>query len=315
MNKIYYLNKKQTCIRPVLVLVTSHRLDCFLLCLRCLEWYTNLDNFKEIYILSNAASEEHQAVIGRFLAKHPNAFKIDCRPRGLVPAVADTLNAILAAHKNDLIVKLDEDVFVTPHWLEHMTEASRAHKNTARAAALTPVVPVSAMGREILGRFLRGAYPSERRMFQGPDVPANWVYHRWIWEKILGENLVEVYLAGQRGRYQATRNVSFNYLFLTAPLQDLILPLPMAGAPEGSLFNHSALAEAMDRSGLAAVVASRCLVHHYSHAACEDYLRGRVPLEAVWKYMQSLPARDRFRHEILRAADNRAVATLALVRA
>jgi hypothetical protein len=280
-----------------------------------LEWYTNIDNFKEIYIISNAASEEHQAVIGRFLAKHPNASKIDCRPRGLVPAVANTLNAILTAHKNDLVVKLDEDVFVTPHWLEHMTEASRAYKNTARAAALSPVVPISAMGREVLGRFLRSAYPSERRMFQGPEVPVNWVYHRWIWEKVLGENLAEVYLAGQRGRYQTTQNVSFSCLFMTAPLQDLILPLPMSGAQGESLFNYPALAEAMNRAGLGAVVVSRCLVHHYSHVACEDYLRSRVPLEAVWKYMQSLPAREHFRHEILRAADNRAAAKLALVRA
>jgi hypothetical protein len=280
-----------------------------------LEWYTNVDNFKEIYIISNATGEEHQAVIGRFLAKHPNASKIDCAPRGLVPAVANALNAILAAHRNDLIVKLDEDVFVTPHWLEHLTEASRAHKNSARAAALSPLVPLSAMGREALGRFLRNAYPSERRMFQGPDVAVNWVYHRWIWEKILGENLAEVYLASQQGRYQVTQNVSFNCLFMTAPLQELILPLPMPGAPEQSLFNLPALAEAMSRCGLGAVVASRCLVHHYSHAACEDYLRSRVPLDGVWKYMQSLPAREHFRHEILRAADHRATAKLALVRA
>ncbi|MBF0480965.1 MAG: glycosyltransferase [Desulfovibrionaceae bacterium] len=315
MSKIYYLNKKQTCIRPVLIILTSHRLDCLILCLRCLEWYTNLDNFKEIYIVCNEVSEEHQAIIGRFLSKHENASKIDCLPRGLVPAVAGALNALLAAHKDDLIVTIDEDVFVTPHWLEHMTEASRAHKNTPRTAAFSPVVPVSPMGREALSRFLRVAYPSQRRMFQGLGVPDNWVYHRWMWEKILEENLAEVYLASHRGRYQTTRSVSFNCLFMTKALLDLILPLPMPGAPEGSLFNHPALSETMQRQGLNAVVASRCLVHHYSHAACEDYLRGRVPLEAVWKFMQSQPARELFRHEILRAADHRATAKLALVRA
>jgi len=315
MNKIYYLNRKQTCIRPVLILLTSHRLDSLILCLRCLEWYTNIDNFKEIYILSNGASEEHLAVIGRFLAKHSNASHIACRPRGLIPAEAESLNAILAAHKNDLVVKLDDDVFVTPHWLEHMTEASRAHKNASRVAALAPVVPVSTMGREAMSRFLRGAYPSERRMFQGLDVPENWVYHRWVWEKILGENLVEVYLSSQRGRYLTSQSVSFDCLLMNAPLIDLILPLPMPGAPVGSLIDHPGLIEAMNRAGLAAVVASHCLAHHYSHAPCEEYLRSRVPLDAVWKYMQSLPARERFQHEVLRAADNRAAAKLALVRA
>jgi hypothetical protein len=44
----------------------------------------------------------------------------------------------------------------------------------------------------------------------------------------------------------------------------------------------------MDGGGLRAAVIGRSVAHHYSFPDCEDYLRGHVSMEAVWRYTEGL---------------------------
>lgn len=99
---------------PVLMLLTSHRKDCFDLCLWCLEAFTDLNRFKRIYVLDNDVTEEHRESIRAFSQRHDHVAVVRCSPRGLVPAVMQAQNAILAERARDGVIKVDEDVFVTP---------------------------------------------------------------------------------------------------------------------------------------------------------------------------------------------------------
>lgn len=44
----------------ILLVLTSHRLDCFSLCIKCLEAHMDLSVFNKIYILGNELEPEHR---------------------------------------------------------------------------------------------------------------------------------------------------------------------------------------------------------------------------------------------------------------
>ena len=81
MGKLTYLRPRRGDIQPVLVLLTSHRLDCFLVCIRCLERYTDLGSLKHIYVVANALAPDHLAMARGFVARHPNATLVERGPR------------------------------------------------------------------------------------------------------------------------------------------------------------------------------------------------------------------------------------------
>ena len=44
----------------ILLVLTSHRLDCFELCVKCLEAHTDLQVFENIYVLGNELAPAHR---------------------------------------------------------------------------------------------------------------------------------------------------------------------------------------------------------------------------------------------------------------
>jgi hypothetical protein len=48
MGKISVLRPRSADIHPILMLLTSHRMDCCMLCLRCVERFTDLGRFNRI---------------------------------------------------------------------------------------------------------------------------------------------------------------------------------------------------------------------------------------------------------------------------
>lgn len=288
MGKLTYLRPRRGDISPILVLLTSHRLDCFLVCIRCLERFTDLGRFKHIYVIGNALTPEHQAVAARFANRHKNVTLVERRPRGLVPAVLAAENEILALHRDDVIIKIDEDLFVTPHWLEHLIEGYIDHAERADVPVVMPLVPISPPGRHMLNRFLRLAYPSERPMYVGPPVEENWVYHRWMWEKLLYENLAQVYLRGTPPKYGYASSLTINCVIFDGRLMRQILPFPTtARTTEQPATDEMVINEALAVGKQKVAVLGRSLAHHYSFSRCEEYLRSHVPLDAVWRYLQN----------------------------
>ena len=289
MGKLTYLHPRRGDIQPVLVLLTSHRLDCFLVCIRCLERYTNLDLFKRIYVVANALEPDHLAMARGFVGRHANAALVERGPRGLVPAVLAAQNEILAAHYDDVIIKIDEDLFVTPHWLEHLVDGYLDHAGRPDVPLVMPLVPISPPGRHVLNRFLRLSYPSERNMFSGPPIEENWVYHRWMWEKLLHENLADVYLHDVPPKYSYVGYLTINCVIFDQRIMQLVLPFPTTRVAGQTTSDEKVFNLALHAGKMKVAVLGRSLAHHYSFSKCEDYLRSHMPLERVWRFMQGLP--------------------------
>jgi len=292
MSKIVALRPNRDHIRPVLMLLTSHRLDCILLCLRNLERFTTLARFKHIYIVANAVSENHAAILYKFKHTHDNVTVIPCSPRGLVPAVNAVQNQILTTHMDDVIVKMDEDVFVTPMWLEHLLEAYRVHRVRPDIPIVSALCPVSPPGRFALNRFLKTGYPAERNMFEGDVVEENWVYHRWMWEKVVSENFVEAFLESGPPPYFYPTFATINCVAYDRRLLEAVLPLPTAQIMGSDCSDEVRINQALHANKWKNAVVSRSIAHHYSFSKCEEYLRAHVPLDTVWQYQQELFARE-----------------------
>jgi hypothetical protein len=290
MGKITYLRPRRSDVKPVLVLLTSHRLDCFLVCVRCLERFTDFSRLARVYVLANAVDPDHLALARRFAARHDNVSVLERGPRGLMPTVRLALNEIYARHIDDVIIKLDEDVFVTPYWLEHLLDGYLEHLGRNDAPLVMPLVPISSTGRQVLNHFLRVAYPSERHMFSGPPVEENWVYHRWMWEKLMYENLAEVYLRDGPAKYDYVPHVNTQCLILDRRVLERVLSFGQPPGSDPGLSDEKAINALLHRGGMRVAVLGRSLAHHYSHARCEDYLRSHVPLDRVWRYLQEVAA-------------------------
>ncbi|KAF0232444.1 MAG: hypothetical protein FD177_2529 [Desulfovibrionaceae bacterium] len=288
MSKIIALRPSRDTLNPVLLIHASHRVDCILLCLRSLERFTNLARFKAIYVVADGVGEDYAAILYRFMHTRDNVEVVHCSPRGTLPRAGDILGAILTNHIDDVVISLEEDVFVTPLWLEQLLEGYRLHRASADIPLVSALSPVSPAGRFALNRHLKGAHPAERSMFEGSAVEENWVYHRWMWEKVVNENFVENWINTGPAPYFYPSFASMDCAVYDRRLIEAMLPLPADKAQDGpgaDWVNVTSLL--MARKWKNAVV-SRSIAHHYSFSICEEYLRSQVPLDMVWQYLQEL---------------------------
>jgi len=288
MGKISVMRPRPADIHPLLVLHASHRVDSLMLCLKCLERFTDLTRFKRIYVLHDAAAQENRVVLARFAARNGNVAIRECPAGGPVPGGNAALNGIFAEHRRDVVVRVDADVFVTPRWLEHLVEGYRHHAHLDDVVLVSPLIPVSAAGRRVLGRFLTVSYPSERHMFSGPSVELDWVYHRWMWEKIVRDGLEQAWLAESGPPYHYLDEAGPHCAIYDRRLIERVYPLPIAPVQGLPVTDEEAVVRAMQGGNLRTAVLMRSMAHHYSFPECEDYLRGHVSLEAVWRYTESL---------------------------
>jgi hypothetical protein len=288
MAQIFDITPRSRDISPVLMLVTSHRMDCFLLCLKCLELYTDLSRFSKIYVLANDVSDEHALMIKSFQHRHRNVIDIHLTPRGLTPAVVAMQNFIMARHPDEVFVKMEEDVFVTPGWLEQLLAAYKLHQNSQRVAAVVPVMPVTRTGRQVIARLLRKHYPRERMRLPELPVEQNALYHRLAWDKVIGDDLAGKYMELEKPRHYYLSHVSNNLVLYGPRLTSLMAPMALKAVAGVGRPDEFALNSVLRVHDLRAAVVTSTLVHHFSHAACEAYLRRHVSLDDVWWYMTGL---------------------------
>lgn len=123
-------------------------------------------------------------------------------------------------------------------------------------------------------------------MYSGPPIEENWVYHRWMWEKLLYENLAEVYLREAPAKYGYVGYLTINCVIFDGRIMRRVLPFPTMPTAGQPTTDEKAFNQALVTGKMKVAVLSRSLAHHYSFSKCEDYLRSHVPLEEVWRYMQ-----------------------------
>lgn len=295
MARIIDITPRPKDIRPVLMLVTSHRMDCFMLCLKCLELYTDMSRFKKIYILANDVSDEHSLLIKAFQQRHAGVIDVYTTPRGYVPAVVAMENIIMARHIDDVIIRLYEDVFVTPRWLERLIAAYKIHRHHPQVVLAAAVAPVSHTGRQIMDRALRVHYRKERSRLPGSGISENAVMHRFIWEKVLFDGLEEKFLTLKRPKFTYLPRLSTECIIFDRRLMDIILPMPLKHVEGVHRLDEYILNSALAGGKLQACVITGAIVHHFSHQHCEEYLRRHISMDDVWWHMTFLDDNPAYR--------------------
>ncbi|WP_126379723.1 glycosyltransferase family 2 protein [Desulfovibrio ferrophilus] len=285
MAKIIDITPRAQDVSPVLVLLTSHRVDCLLLCIKCLELFTDLGRFKKIYVVANDVSDEHAVIIKSFQRRHANVIDVHATPRGQIPAMLSMENFIFERHKQDVIVRLSEDVFVTPFWLEHLLATYKLHKGHKDILAISALTPISRIGRQLMDRALRAHYPAERKRLPLIPVEQNAVYHRFVWEKVLGDNLVGKYLELNRPKQVYLSHVSVDCLLFDGDLIERIVPMALRLPDGATRADEFYINSALRNGGMRAAVVTDALVHHFSHGRPEAYLRKHVSMDDIWWYM------------------------------
>jgi hypothetical protein len=285
---------------PVLMILTHpfRGVKNLLITLRCLEAYTDLRAFKKIYILANASQGEHLALIKRYVSKYPGLVQdVHCSPAGHNPCVAHMQNMVHEEHPADAIIKMDDDMFVTPGWLPPMLEAYRKLQSDPKVGLIMPVVPVNTMGAKVLMEVMCALYGDEYKdlWVRGGHIGSNTGYHRFVWDKVLNDELIAKYLATVTEPLHQSQgpgsHASINCCLYDQRLMDKVFPynLPEEWFPDGEKkFDESIISRLVREGQLKTVVVKRSVVHHYAFNRCQDDMAAVHPIEKIYEYVMRL---------------------------
>ena len=274
----------------ILMILTSHRADCFVLCVDCLERHTDLNVFERVYVMANALEPEHFALARAFAARHGNVKLVAINPRGLMP-VMEAQNAVLGMHKDSVLIKLDEDVFVTEGWLDGLvgTYTSFGKDGCVLVSAL---VPNNTMGKQVLDEaFCRECpgYADNEALHQG-RVSANSQYAVWLWEHVLDGTLrftPDALLRGL-GPQRVNCYLNINCILVDPRMLDCALPFGLVSKAEeipAMVTDEYKMNVVMSLENVPfyGLVTSDSLAHHFSFGPQQQALDARFSIGDIRK--------------------------------
>lgn len=275
--------------RPVLLLLARGRLDCLVVCLRCLENFTQLDKFKKIYFISGVSDPDYRALAESFCARISSAVYVSYSPPSKAAENIAKAN-IFTKHSEDLFLSLEENFFVTPGWLEAILNVYFLNRRFGIPRLISPLVPISFNGFNILRPFLQERYPSQANMFKGVSLVKNWGFHRWIWEKIINEDLMEAYLASSPPlQILSGPRVEGSLAFDAGLLKDIFSSAKKyENILRATELDMDEITKILAISGQNTAIAARSVVHRFAYNDCEEYLRTHLNLEKVWMHLSGM---------------------------
>ena len=286
--------------RPVLMMLTSpkHPMETFLTVLRCLEAHTDLELFDRIYICANQVPRDRYTAIENFVRRHPNAEAIHCGPLGHHPCVPYVQNHVSEKHRDGVIIKMDDDMFVTPGWLEKLILCYEETKDDPDLGLITPLIPINTMGAQCLWDFMSRRYGAEfRHMWirEGGHIGANYPYHRMVWDKVLNDNMIERFIAGLEDTRMyfsgPDSHVSINCMMYDARLIDRAYPFPLHEAwflDREKMFDESIINRHISRGEIKGLAVLDSVVHHYAFNRVEDDIRKHFPMQKIARHILNL---------------------------
>lgn len=295
----------QAKVQPVLMILTHpfRGVKNLLITLRCLERYTDLRSFKKIYILANASFGEHLLLIQKYVKKYPGLFQdVHCSPAGHNPCVAHMQNLIHEMHFNDVILKMDDDMFVTPGWLPPLLETWQLTADDPRMGLLMPLVPVNVMGAKILWDFLGHEYGLEFKelWIRGLQISHNQYYHLHIWNKVMDDGMIEKFQSSDmHPRHVYTGfgcYASINCVLYDKRMIDRVYPYPIEEAwfPDGEKrFDESIMMRPLSAGDLDLVVDTRSVVHHVAFNPVQEEVVANLSMDRIYNYVMALGSRTR----------------------
>lgn len=279
-------------MQKILMVLTSHRLDCFRLCMDLLLQGGSIRHFDRVVLLLNGVEGRHLRYIEALKADHPEiAWDTIAGPRGRGLLISNLQNECVRRYPESLYFKIDEDTFVSADWPQKLQAAYEAHRQDPGLSLITPVIPNNALG----AFYLLHAFPAladeyARRFGQPLTTAFNgpvWIDPRiadWITRRFLtlceaqgllrhinipavNKEGLAIPRGGPYGRFAF--RFSINCL-----CYDYRHWREMGGIPE---FDEVGWGDWIVARGKFAVLVPDTLVHHYSFFVQQDWL-DRTPL-------------------------------------
>lgn len=297
-------------VKPVIFILTSpvHPPDTFLMTIRLLELYTDLENVEQVYICANAVDAARNIIIDNFLRRNSNAQVIHCEPKGHLPCVPWVQNYINEKHSMSPIIKMDDDMFVTPNWLERLMTAWEATKNDSGLGIIAPLTPINFIGLQSMFEFLSYEYAHEfSNMFLwgGAHLGSNKHLHEFMWSKIIYDNLFNKFnkwLADKDSWWPfhgESGYVSINCILYDWRLIEKIHPLPLTEyfyikpyyltGRHHKAFDETIMNKCIENNELTGLVVRDAVVHHYAFHKVTAWLRNNISLHDVSNYIFTIP--------------------------
>ena len=290
----------------ILMILTSHRLDCFKLTMDLLVATDSLVQFDKVVLMLNGVVGRHLAYVQQLMASHSEvSWDIISGPRGKGPRVANLQNECVKRYPDSLYFKMDEDLFVPPGWVDKLLAAYEEHKDDPQRALITPVVANNATGFH----YLLTAFPELKReyetLFSHPLTPEVngpvWGYPQvaeWITRKFLDLRSANVQLEAH-AKTTSTHEF-FDWRFsINCLVYDYRHWEEMGGIPDDE---EPAWGQWVSEHGKHNILATNTMLHHYSFFVQQDWLDRSSLLEdlRLVNIPDSLPAKSLTRYHLPR---------------
>jgi hypothetical protein len=267
----------------VLMILTSHRLDCFQLCIDLLIRGGSASRFDRVVILCSGVMGRHRAYVESLPRLFPTiAWEILRGERGRGKPISDLQNECVRRFPNALYFKLDEDTFVSKDWDLRLAAAYERHKADPNLSLLTPVVTNNQRGAYYLLNTFPELGAEFTRRFQQPIVTERMgpVWHRPQCASFVMRNFLVLDEANERLR---ALNVdpceTFSYPFsINCICYDYRHWQEIGGVQE---FDETGWGEWIPKHGKFIVLVRDAIVHHYAFFVQQDWLDRTSLLEDI----------------------------------
>lgn len=134
-------------MKKILMILTSHRLDCFKLCMGMLIHGGSIRRFDRVVLLLNGVKGRHLRYVRHLQAAHPDVpWDTVTGPRGRGWCISNLQNECVRRYPEALYFKLDEDTFVSSDWDLILEEAYRTHRKYPELSLVTATIPNNGLG-------------------------------------------------------------------------------------------------------------------------------------------------------------------------
>lgn len=271
-----------TCLRKtVLVVLTSFGSNFSTICLPCLERSVNLSLFKKIYILANCVLPEHAAKLKVYEKKFRNMQCVFYGPKGL-HVVTKMFEAVLELHREDIILKIDDDVFISKNCIKNLMEAYYQTVGDNSVSIVTPLIWNNGACLHVMKKYLVNKYPSaadkDVLSYSKGLCTSNVEACDFLWSVELSDRVMQEYSKKTIPRIQYTTHyLSINCVVFDSRLTNKAIPF--CSVDEKS-FNSATvnydMRFAIDTSSLA---------YHYSFGPLKKFMLAKYPLKRIEEHV------------------------------
>lgn len=270
-------------MKKVLMILTSHRLDCFSLAMDMLGHGGSIRRFDVVAVLCSGVEGSHRRYVESLPARFPGVtWEIINGPRGRGKPISDLQNECVRRHPDALYFKLDEDTFVSSDWDIKICEAYERFKDDARLSLITATVTNNQRGSFFLLNLFDELGTEFKRKFDKPIVSERmgpvWLYPQCA--EFMIRRFLNLDASNRELRAKNTEPFeTFSYPFsINCICYDYRHWKEIGGVPEQ---DENGWGEWIPKNEKFIVLVKQALVHHYSFFVQQNWLDRTALLEDI----------------------------------